>query len=493
MTITQIIGLVVVLVLAVIAGIFITKSNKNTLVKWVTLFVLLSVSCTWIFAYGYFSGAEYSEYGMSRLGFSDIPNIFYYALNFAGDKIIFLLAVGCLYAVLSKIEGYKKLVSKIAKMMKGKEILFTVVTSLLFVVFASLLNQTFVALMFVPFVISIILAMKLDKLTAFSVTFGSILIGLLGVTYGGEGPYWFNYYTGLTLQTGLLYRALILVVAYILFNIINVLHIKKLQKVNLVNEADADPFKVEKVDESARTWPFIVILSFLLVLMILGHFDWKNVFGIEIFAKFHTWLMGLQIGDVAIFQSLFGTLAKDAAFGSWSLFHMSTIIMLMTVLIALIGRLKAADVFAAYGEGAKKMGKSIFLFIGIYMVMIAAYMAPFVPTIVNMVAGLTDSFNPFITTFLAFISNVFHTDFGFTGYTVGTFFVNAYAESTTLVHLIFTTMYGFMGIVAPTSAILMIGLGYLDIEFKSWIKYIWLFAVAILIILLVLFTVLAYI
>ena len=55
--------------------------------------------------------------------------------------------------------------------------------------------------------------MKLDKITAFAVTFGSILIGTLGATYGGEGLYWFNYYTQTTTDNVLIYRVLLLVVA----------------------------------------------------------------------------------------------------------------------------------------------------------------------------------------------------------------------------------------------------------------------------------------
>ena len=36
--------------------------------------------------------------------------------------------------------------------------------------------------------------MKLDKITAFVVTFGSMLVGSLGATYGSDALTWFNYY-----------------------------------------------------------------------------------------------------------------------------------------------------------------------------------------------------------------------------------------------------------------------------------------------------------
>ena len=494
MTITQIIGLVVVLVLAALGGFFIIrKSKKYDLVKWIVLFVLVSISLTWIFEGGYFNGADYMANGLSRLGLTDIPNIFYYAMNFAGDKIIFLLALGCFYAVLSKVDGYKKLVTSIAEKLKGKEIIFILSASLLFVAMSALFVQTFIALIFVPFVISIILSMKLDKLTAFSITFGSVLIGTMGVIYGGEGFEWFNYYTGLTASTGIIYRLIVLVVAFILFNLFNVMHARKTLKDTKVNELESDPFKVEKADKNAKSWPIVVIFAILLVVMILGYIGWEANFGITAFNEFHTWLMELKIGEVAIFSSILGTLSASAPFGAWNLFHMSIILVIVSILVALIGRVKLNDLIASYGEGAKAMSKPIILFIGVYMVMIAAYMSPFMPTITNLVLGGIEKFNPFLTSLVAFIANIFHTDFGFTGYVIGTFFANTYVESVEVFHLIFTTMYGFVQLCVPTSAILLIGLSYLNIDYKTWIKYIWMFVVGILVILLVLFTVLAYI
>ena len=130
MTIAQIIGLVVVVLLAALGGFFIvTKSKKHDLAKWVSLFILVAVALTWIFTFGYYNGAEYVEYGMYQQGITDIPNLFYYAINFAGDKIIFLLALGAFYAILSKCNGYKKLVVTIAEKLKGKEVFVALASS----------------------------------------------------------------------------------------------------------------------------------------------------------------------------------------------------------------------------------------------------------------------------------------------------------------------------------------------------------------------------
>lgn len=488
----QTIGLIAVLCSAVLLGfLIITKSKSNSLGKWVLLFIGLAMALTWVFEYGNFNGAEYISYGMNEQGITDIPNFIYYAINFAGDKLVFLLALGAFYALLSKSNSYNKLVVTIAEKFKGKEILFAVITSLLFAVMASLFSQTFIVLVFVPFAISILLNMKLDKITAFAVTFGSILVGLLGVTYGSEGLYWFNYYSQTTPTNGLVYRLLALVVAFILFNFFNILHIKKVLKDKKVNELEADPFKVEKFDKKVKTWPMLVVLAITFVIFVLAYIGWETNFKIAAFGEFHKWLIEIKIGDFAIFKQLFGT--KAAALGAWDLFPGIAFLTFLSVVVALISKLSLSEFVESYLDGAKKFIKPALLFLGIYVVMVAAYMSPFVPTITNMMFKNVEKFNPYLVSLASFIAHIFHTDLGFTGFVIGGHFVALYSANIDVIHTIFTTMYGFVGFVSPTSAILLIGLSYLDIDYKTWIKYIWIFALAMLAILLILFTVMTYI
>jgi len=496
MTIAQIIGLVVVVLLAALGGFFIVrKSQKHDLAKWIVLFILVAIALTWIFSFGYFNGSQIVDYGMVRLGVTDIPNLLYYAINFAGDKIVYLLALGAFYAVLSKCNGYKKLVVTIAEKLKGKEIVFALGSSLLFSAMASLFSQTFVALLFVPFVVSIILSMKLDKITAFCVTFGSILIGTLGVTYGGEGAYWFNYYTQSKLEIGIIYRLMVLVVAFIVFNFFTVLHVKKVLNDKNVNEIDADPFKVEKVDKKAKVWPIITLFGILLGLVILGFVNWETNFGITVFKTFHEWLVGLKIGDFAVFGSVLGTLASP--FGAWNLLNLSIVLVLISIVAGLVSKIKLNEFIDLFGEGFKKIGKGLLLFMGSYMVMIAIYNTATGTTVMSSVTNMMFSgvkaFNPFLVTLNALFSNIFHIDFGFTGYSAAAYLLTTYKANVEVIHTIYTTMYGFVGLCVPTSGLLLIGLSYLDIEYKNWIKYIWMFVVAILVILLILFTVMTYI
>lgn len=501
MTITKIICLVIVLVLTILGSVLIVlKSKKHNLAKWLMLFGFLGMALTWIFSFGRYNGATFTEVQMYQQGLSDIPNYLYYAINFAGDKLIFLLILGFFYGILNKIEGYKKLVKNIANKFKGKEIVFALFVSLLLALMTSLFSQTFIAFVFVPFIISILLAMNVDKITAFAVTFGSIMIGLLGITYGGEGAYWFNYYTSLSTSTGLLYRVLVLVVAYILFNFFTVMRINKNIKNKNKVEADNVPFIVEKVDEKAKSWPIVIIFFIIMVVLVLGFVNW-NTFGITCFDDFHKWLIELKIGDFPIFAKILGNIATEAnqfniipgAFGHWDLFIANTFLGFMTIIVALIGRVKFDEFLDGCIDGAKAMAKPIALFIGTYLVMLPVYQSTVIPTITNTIFKNISSFNPYLVSLNALLTNIFHADFGFTGFTIGTFFVSNYASNIEVIHTIFTTLYGFGSLCLPTSGILLIGLSYLDIDYKTWIKYIWMFIVAMLVILLVLFTIMTYI
>lgn len=498
MTNGEIIGLVVVVLLGCIGGFMIVKKSKSQdLWKWLGLFILLGMSLTWIFNYGNFNGAEYYDYGLVQEGLTDIPNAIYNAIYFAGDKIVYLLALGAFYGVLNKSKGYKKLVSRVAEVFKGKEILYAIMTSLVVTVMTTLVEQTFIVLMFVPFLISVALRMRLDKLSAFSITFGSILIGLLGATYGGEGLYWFNYYTGVEVGTGIIYRLIVLVIGYLLFNFITVMHVRKSIR-EKVNEEESDPYKVEKIEDKAKAWPIGVILIVMFILLILGYVNWQSIFGITIFNEFHEWLMGIKIGEYGIISGILGT--QTSALGLWGFIQNSTTILIGTALlivgiivVALISRMSLSEIIDGCEEGSRKISKSVWLYIGVYTLMLVAYMSPFIPTITNLMVKGLKTFNPYIVSIVASISHIFHTDLGFTGYAVAGYFTETYANNVELIHTIFVTLYGYIGMIVPTSGLLLIGLSYLDINYKSWLKYIWMFIVGMLIILLVLFTILAYV
>ncbi|MBQ9834323.1 MAG: hypothetical protein IJO33_03935 [Bacilli bacterium] len=92
----------------------------------------------------------------------------------------------------------------------------------------------------------------------------------------------------------------------------------------------------------------------------------------------------------------------------------------------------------------------------------------------------------------SFVSSVFHLDLNYTAYSLASYMVTGFGTNLSLLFIIFLTMYGFTQIIVPTSAILIIGLTYTNVEYKNWIKYIWKFLIGMLVCLLAVYLLLFY-
>lgn len=480
------------------------QAEEHKIAKLLGFLILTVFISSWIFPYGYFSGVDFYNYGMRRMGIFDLSMLGYYGAYFSLDKLVFLLVVAGFYGVISKISGYQKLVTSLAKNLKKHEIITSVIISLIVVALTSLLRETLIIMIFIPFFVAILTSMKIDKLTTFAITFGSVLIGILGATYGTDSLYWFNQYLSIEITVGLSYRFIILLVAFFLYNFFICMRLKKVSKEKSKNEDIEDvAYAVEPTKAKGSAIPVAILLVIIAIIVILGYVDWTN-FGIECFNDFHEWLVGLSIGeDFNIIADMIGFNAAQVfntqvqtnvkVFGSFDLTAIQAFLVLISALMAFLYRVKINDYFSNFYNGIKKMVKPVLCFLGVYMIFGAIYCSPFMATISNWAFNLTDGLNPYITSILAFVTSIFHIDFGYTGYTISQFVTTAYASNLSVVHCIYTSMYGLVQIIMPTSVVMLIGLGLMKVDYKSWFKYIWLFVVGMFAILLVLFTVLTYI
>lgn len=477
------------------------KSEKNTGLKALGAFVVGGLLITWILPYGYYSGADYYNYEMARIGLMDFGTALYYAVYFAIDKIVYLVAVGGMYGVLSITKGYKNLVKKVADKFGKHPIIFSVVISFIITAFVTMTSQSFIALAFIPFFVSVLCAMKVDKLSAFAITFGSTLIGVLGATYGTENLVMFNSYMGTEVSLGVLYRFIILAISFILYTFFIVMRLRKTLGDKKI-EAAEDPFEVTVAEESrSSVIPTIVMLVLLFIVSIMGFVKWNNWQDADAITDGTVWQSELHnyvtteltIGEeeFAIFGQLFGENALE--FGAFELVTGVSLLVIATILLAVLYGVKLEDFMNAFLAGIKKMFKPIVMVFGVYLVFVICYMSPFVPTIANWLFEMTSSFNPYITSLVGLISAAFHTDLGYTAYLIGTYITTAFSTDLAIAHTIMISMYGLVQVFLPTSVLLMVGLSMMKLEYKNWFKYIWMFVVGIIVILLVLFTVVTYI
>ncbi len=496
-TILKVVGLV----FFIVGGLMISiKSEEHSLAKSIFVLVLAGILISWLFPSGTFQGSDFSERGFVRIGLADFGFMLYYAVYFLLDKIAFLLILTGFYGVMSKISGYQKLVENLANKLSKHPILTSIVMTVILFVLTSLFTQTFIVLIFVPFFISILTKMGMDKLTTFAITFGSVLVGILGCTYGTDSLSIFNSTLGQELKTGLNYRFIIAAVSLVLYNFFITMRVKKIEK-DMKKNAKAnsvidDPFEVENSDNKKKTkvLPVIIVLAVSAIIVILGYINWNTNFGIKIFDEFHEWLVGLEAGEGFNLISYILGANANALGGFKYVFTILILLVVVSILLAFLYKMSVNEYIESFYEGTKKMFKPLVFLIGINLVFGASYItgSP-LASLFNWILNLVEGFNPFITSIVAFIASLFQIDLGYVAYTVGGFLTTVYTDNFEIAHTIFTSMYGIVQIFMPTSAILVAGLALTKVSYKEWFKYIWLFAVGMIIILLVFFTVVTYI
>ncbi len=466
--------------------------EKHDLFKIAIICILATLLLTWIIPYGGFSSGEFIKEGYGRTGIVDAILSSVYSANFFLQQLLFVLFIGVFYGIISKTSGYKSMVSKISKKLNGKEKLFVVFTSLVITLLTSFVTQTFVVLIFVPLVISICDKLKLDKLSAFAITFGSMVIGTLGATFGTEGLiYFINYlsnYAEVTITTEIGIRFGVLSLAYIVFNFFIIKHLNKSLKKSDEDKI-RDVFEVEEEkNKNVKFWPMALFFIITFLCVILGYINWNGNFNITIFDSFHEWLTELHIGDFNIISYILGKNAT--AFGAWELYTISVILFIILIVAKFIYNIKFDEILENAMVGVKALIKPIILVLCAYIVFVLVYWAPFTATITNWILSLSDKFSPYLTALAAGVASLFHTDFGYTGYAIGGILANS--DSFNIGFLIYTTINGLIQLIAPTSVMLLFGLSYLNIPYKKWIKYIWKFVLIMLAVLLIVFTLLTY-
>ena len=366
---------------------------------------------------------------------------------------------------------------------------------LIFAVVASLTGMTLPLLIFVPFVMSIILLSGYDKLVAITSTVVSILVGYIGGIFvtlfdpNSYGMATYETFVGLENKFGNMFPKLLLLFAGITLLIYFVnSHIKNVEAKKVKYELeDNEELKINEVKsdyKKIKTWPLIIVLSLLFVILTLGLVPWKALFETTVFIDFHTWLMDLSIKSFNIIPNIIST--ELAAFGEWNTMGDSMTYMLIclvllffTVISMLVGRVKLNDAIDGYKEGMKKLLPTAILMMVAYTVLVTSYTNGFFEHIVTS----TGKFNYGVSSLLAFLGCILNSDMY---YIVGGVFSpiltlitdeSVYAS----VAVLFQGIYGIFSVVGPTSLILIFALGYLNVPYTTWLRYIWRFVLALLI------------
>ena len=481
--------------------------KKNSLFKVILIVLGLLVSVDGILAIlGYWVPGLEGKYTMIPLG--DLIINFVQSFYYFFDTIVFLLVLGAFYGVLKEVPAYKKLVDNIAQKVKSHSKLFVFIVTGLFALLTSVTGLVNTLLVFVPFLISIILLLGYDKLVAISSTIVAMLVGLMSgiyVTFRDPNGYYgyasttFEKLAGISDYANLWPKLILLVLGTALLIFFVNRYMKNVQNKKVKYELnDSNEVIVSEVKgdyKNIKTWPIIVMLAIILVILVLGYLPWNTLFGIECFDKFNEWLLGIKIGEFSVFSNVVSN--NLFAFGNWASLgtYMSIIITLIifTLLIKLVYKVKFSEVIDNFMNGAKKMVPMVFLIVLTYDILVCAYNHGFMSNIITWISESKLGINVVTASLITTLGTLLHSDLYYTVAGVFTPLMAAVTDESlfAIYAMTFQSVYGLVSIIAPTSLLIIFALKYFDVPYSTWIKYIWRFVLMLFLLVILILLVLS--
>ena len=255
----------------------------------------------------------------------------------------------------------------------------------------------------------------------------------------------------------------------------------------------------EKKQSKKASWPMFLVMGLLLVLVILGYTDWKSVFDSSFFVDLHTKLtVEFTIGDHAILGYLFDGLTN---LGKWYYAEFTAMILIASIILTFVYDLKVDGGLKAFGKGVVNMLKPAALVIFAYvMVLVSAY-HPYIVTvtdwIVTLVSKTSGVFGQIVYIFMisidTILSTVFNVEMLYVVQSTLPLLSSVYADTTNSLAIITQSIYGLTSFVAPTSTMMLLGLSYLGISYKEWLKTSWKLVLELLAIILIIIAVVVFI
>ncbi len=245
-----------------------------------------------------------------------------------------------------------------------------------------------------------------------------------------------------------------------------------------------------KSKKKVKTWPFILVFDLVVLILIVSTFQWTEVANVDWFTKALDAVNDFKIGGFPIFAKILGNIQP---FGQWSLgYEMPALIVLATGFLAFIYGLKFDQFLDAVVDGIKRsMKPAIYMFL-VYFVLIVVAFNPFQLNITKFFLDLTKGLNVITMTIIMAISSVLNVENIYVAQGQLPYITSVITDQSLypLIGIICQSVYGLMMLIAPTSAILIGTLTYLDVPYTQWIKHIWKLFLQLLLVLVIIFFIL---
>lgn len=513
----ELIGMTILLVLSIIK--WIVPSENNTILKLIGLIVLYLGFLSWVIPSASMQYGEFQSLGLERMSLYDLIDYPYLTLQFFLQPILFMFAVGGLYGVLSETGKLRNILEKIAKKLKGKETYFLIISTALLALISSLFagnvsvmrGATFgpnlVLFIIIPIICGIVLLMGYDKMTAFLAGFIPPIIGVIGSIYGPTTTF-INEVLTTTYNTEIIAKIFLLVMSYILYSFVLLKQAKKAKgkkeetKEEKNESKEILPLIGEKKQNKKPNWPLYLVFGLLVLVMILGMFNWEGIFNVTLFNDIHESVTEFEIGKHTILGYLINGIT---AFGTWtSLSEITVSVLAATLILSLFYKIKFDEIISSYVKGVKQIIKPVIIMTLAFTVVIITAYNPFFMTItdwlvnslgggiidalenVSFLSGAMDAIKEIIfvlvTSIDTIISTILNIDILYVVQSGLPYLSNAYPDNINSLAIITQSLHGLTLFIAPTSAMMIIGLEYLGISYKEWLKTSWKLVLQILLV-----------
>lgn len=491
--------------------------KKHGLFFWLFICFLVYAVSTWFIPLLDISSGQTA--GVNPIG---LFGLIYFPVNSVISTIMLglvFLAIGGFYGVMSKTGVYSKIVDNAVKGLKGKENLFLILVTITSTIINAVLGLPYAYMIIVPFLVAIMLKLGYNKMTALTVTIGSILVGNLGSILGTQVVGYISGPFGLKASTNIVWRIVLLAISIILF-VCFVLKTSKLEQVKKISKGKAskntkNENKKEEVEEikedilffnedvktKKSSTPMIIIISLLLVFSIISMFNW-SFFGINIFDSIFELVskpslanfgFDIEAGSflsnyetLPIVNAIFGILSS---FGNWYLIEMICLLIIASLLVSWIYNVRIVDAFDGFVDGAKQMIKPA-IYVSLTNIILVPTLSYYGKYSYYFVADklLGNGFNTLSTFASSLIGSFLYNDFYYFSQESYTIFSSLQygAEYYPIITFIIQAVHGLAMFVLPMSAVLVAGLSILNVSYKDWMKHIWKFLLELFVIVMVL-------
>ncbi len=241
-----------------------TKGEKHNALRVLLITILYFGLFSWFLPAATFQ-SELSKPEFSQVGLFDLlSNYLQTSIQYFGTFALFILVVGGFYGVLHTIPGYRTLLDKNVRALKGNEKLFVCVVIIVIAVLTSVCGAQMGMLIFFPLLASIILLLGYDKIVVALSLVGSTMVGIMGTTIASANTYYLVQSLGadeaVKYNTEIVTRSAILLVGILVLIIATLRYIKKSTTVKSgvaaktkVASASDTPVIIKEIKETKKT------------------------------------------------------------------------------------------------------------------------------------------------------------------------------------------------------------------------------------------------